>query len=459
MSQDNQGANTGRTGSSVSNDIFERTYAAIKAQDRTNLRFTEEGRATLDKTLSGYLAQNYNERSGIYVKRFSSGEVKFITPEEQWQSEHDKHLNQDELKKYQNPANTDGIQKDLIRKIIDGTPALKGFSLEDAMAVADEKKAAVFKKYPGAPQNMIEGVAYTMLHLHKDEFGKTNPDFAKRHANTDFSDMAFVHALYAAEANPAYKQSYQERLGRVKDDILANPEIMGNINKLKAPQNLSTAEDVVAQTALRQKILEGVTDIYAKHFGVSTLDKKDVRVVYAESSVLEKERTPAYASSRLPGLANDELITYRYNPAFTLLTGIRRPADDKEERRIFLTDIFEEIEHAKDSAQADMLVSGKMNATHPDFQHTAYYTLNKLQYKDGSAEGVEYQSYANQYIEKTAKDGAKTVADGVLPYLENPALAANLAERQKNYKPPQPEAEESMISGILSKIGSKLGFN
>ncbi len=431
-------------------DSFERAYAILKHDDM--LPLAESSIAEKNDIIADFLSRRFNHNATIPADHrgretfFSS--YKEIDIEETIIKENLENLddfNSDEaLENKTNKAHA-------INKAIENTAALNGLDLRTAKEIENGEitEAKLKEQFPLADPNIVKAASYTLL----------NTEYAaENNGQTDENqrDMAIAHLNYAQKDNPEYDQWIKSKQSEIAKSITQSPEIMRDLKALKCPQNIETTEQLEEQFTVRQRLTENVAEIYTKAFGVNdTFNKNDAHIIFKSREDMLKDPALAHLSSFLPGIVNDETLTYRYNPAFEMSTrNVAHAKTDPQEAESFLKSISEELQHGVDNALADKLVLGTLNQPEAE-QHALSYAMNALFYFDINTESPDHSSesehyaktvekYKNQYVENTAKDTAEKITNTVMTNYDKDIPAPTFTKIDT--------PEQSEPSGFLNKF-------
>lgn len=313
----------------------------------------------------------------------------------------------------------------VVQDIVTHTPALVGFSLDDAKAIAradmsdTDNGISTLSKFPDADPNLVRAVAYTMLHA--NEASLTEDDLQGQ----DFAGTARGYMHYSNEDGNAYRDWELDRRNAVLDSLTGNTDFMADLGRIKAPQNIETADELAEQFAIRERLADTIATSFASTYGISdTLTKDDITVTYATRATLSEDATGGYMSHKNIGILDDETMVVRYNPAAPLMDNSSYlAATDIEEADFFLRASIEEVQHGVDQIYADKLVLGTLPEDAPVDHHATMAALNYLTYAAGDS-GAGYDDYAGQYVESSAKNVAQDIAFELTYQLQNPDDAA-----------------------------------
>ena len=299
----------------------------------------------------------------------------------------------------------------VVQEIITRTPALSGFSLDDAKAIAradmsdTDNGTSTLSKFPDADPNLVRAVAYTMLHANSESLSEADLQ------GQDFAGTARGYMHYSNEDGNAYRDWELDRRNAVLESLTGNQDFMADVGRIKAPQNIETADELAEQFAIRERIADTIATSFAGTYGISNiLTKDDITVTYATRATLREDATGGYMAHKNIGILNDENMVVRYNPAAALMDNASYLATtDIEEAEFFLRASIEEVQHGVDQIYADKLVLGTLPENAPVDHHATMSALNYLTYAGGDP-GAGYDDYANQYVESSAKNVAQDIA-------------------------------------------------
>ncbi|MGH1457150.1 MAG: hypothetical protein ACRBDI_10245 [Alphaproteobacteria bacterium] len=402
-------------------DSFERAYAELKRNEQIPL--AESSIAQKNEIIADFLSRRFNQNATIpadhYGRETMFGAYKKIDIDESIIRKNNENLDD------HNPKEALENKTDkpyVLNKAIENSTSLKGLDRATAKAIENQtiSETELKEKFPLADSNIVKAAAYTLLNTQNAAANDGEID-------TNLRDMAITHLQYAHKDNPSYDQWIASKQDEITKTITQSPEIMRDLKSLKCPQDIETTEQLEDQFTIRQRLAENLTNVYGKAYGVNdTFNQNDSHIVFKSREDLLKDPTNAYLSSNIPGTQNDETLIYRYNPAFQMSTkNVASYAQtDQEEAQLFLNSMNEELQHGIDNILADKLVLGTLNQPEAE-QHALSYTLNKLFYIDPkielpthSADRKHYnqsiEKYADQYVEKTAKDTAEKVTSAVM---------------------------------------------
>ena len=428
-------------------DCYEKQYNRYQG----TLSLTDSAKNLSDKIIEQCLQRDFNNNANIPTDYVDVRNLKKVDIEreiidvnaENWNPDHNDTIIPDALYSFikdrmselpseeQQQSNALARQytagnydsKNVVEAIIERTPSLNGFTIEDAKNIAQaelsgQRPTETLQKFSECDQNMIKAVAYTMLHVNKDTL--TEPEFE----NEDFSEHARSYMHYTTEESAAYESWENAHRENIINDLSTNPEIISDIKRIKAASNVTNLDEVEEQFTIRQRIADAAITAFAKSYGLSDiLTPDDITTVHASGKKIMSDKAGGYMTDKMPGILNDETIILRYNPLFEHMESnehtIKTYDTDQEEIQRFLAMTFEEVQHGIDQVHTDKLILGTLPADAPLHMHATLTTLNSLTRFGGGQN--DYESYANQYFEKTAK----IIADGL-----STAITNNIAEQE-----------------------------
>lgn len=292
------------------------------------------------------------------------------------------------------------------------------------LASGGNEEMAVRQKFSNSNPDILMSAAYLLLAGSKDELQESYPDFAAKHEElgTDFSDMASINILYSAQDNSAYDNWAKAKQSEVISAIEQNPKIMDALQKIRAPDNIHSEQDIKEQYIIRNDISGELAGIYAKVYDMPTLDKDDVHLSHRSFDDYNSGYSTAYASawSTVPGVKNDEAIFMTYNPVVDIIRGKGIETSDLDSMHRFLKTAIEEFQHVTDNIYGDKLLGGELKSDHPAFDHTSLTILNTLDYTESSS---DHEGYLAQHVERTAKVAASQVTETLIKHIVQPETA------------------------------------
>lgn len=328
------------------------------------------------------------------------------------------------LEKYRAYERTTQHVMDDIKGIIKSTPALSGFTLSDAVALAgnETQQRSVFQRFPQADRNIMMASAYLILDNSKTELAQQFPAFAQKHEKlgTRFSDMASINIFYSVQDDQKYKDWEQTKRAQILDRIAKDPVAQQALFEIKSPLNTKSTHDIIGQYDARAKLAARLTTIYADVYDLKTLDPSDVRVLHKSLNEFAQNSDSGFTWETKPGVRNDELVILNYNPVYGLLQKDNPDTTDNAARTNFVNTAVEELQHVTDQIYGDKLINKELDSTHPAFNHTSLVLLNRLQYTKGSD---DYAGYNNQIVERSAKEVAAYVAKQTIQNMRAPEAA------------------------------------
>lgn len=456
---------------------FEKMYDKLKRSYlEDHFRVDEGARERYDVSVTFSLMKAFNDKSEYPMDRLERGKgmvrisEQTVSQNTEWNPNHSDNRFSDLIDKY-NPShkpeertpeqqlsdknataylNGQRNQFHAISEIIDATPSLKGLDVTDAvkLARADLENIGnpqdVLNKFLEADQSLVRATSYTLLHLVEEQKNGTNTDLGQ-----ELESQARSYMHYVTPELKEYQNWHGTRTDQVIKEIANDPELMEQLKQIKCPLNISTEEDLLGQRKLREEIADNVTNKMARAFGVDDiLNEQDSTVVHlSRLNMLKQNESIGAMHSEQIGILNDETIILGYNPAYHIL---ERDSffmkTDQDEATFFLDTVIEETQHAIDNIQSDKLVLGTLDKNEPLQEHAAIIALNRLIYAPEGFDvcrtdtcpsqyinndtGEKYTSaYANQYIEKTARNTASDISFEISFLMQNPDAHEKLLEQ------------------------------
>lgn len=427
---------------------FETMYETLKTVYAQNgLRPPEDIRERYDTSITFNLMKTFTDNAQYPMDRLNLGTGMVRITDEirgnntQWNPNHSDGVITDFITKHNpwkdEPIKTPEQQKsdenataylngsrtsiNVLTDVIAATPAVQKITINDAVSLAEadmlQKGDAgdILKKFPEANPSLVRAVAYTMLHIAQTQKHGQNT------LSEELSDQARSHMHYATEESTEYAEWHTQKRDQVIKDIANDTLLISQLNKIKCPLNISTDEDLLEQRSLRDSIADNIVEKMAARFNVDNiLGAEDATVAHlSRLNMKQQQEGIGSMQSHQVGILNDETIIAGYNPAYHLAEqDAFFMKTDMDEVAFFVDTIIEEADHAISNIYADKFVLGTLPDDAPLKQHAAMIALNDLVYTYG-------EGYANQYIEKTAKDAANDISFEVKYMLQNPeALTA-----------------------------------
>lgn len=380
-----------------------------------DIRFNEAG-----------VAHNlYDHDTGEYVKVTDTIKAQKI-------AESDAPDDLNTIDKYNQKRISGELKQETLQNVINATPTLKGFTIDDAVSLANGETATRVK-FKDADPNIMQAAAYIMLDQNKSKLEISHPDFAKKHPNTDFADMASVSTFYKAEDDQTYKEWEAGKRAEIISGITSSPQIMADLEKLRSSTNISKSDEIVEQYQIRERIADNIGAIFAKTYGLDNLDASDITVIHKSLDDYYENPEIAGAWQTQHGVNNDEAVIISYNPIKELMFRDQLALTDSDTRELFLKTTIEELQHTTDNIYGDNLVNGKLKPEHPAFDHTAMVVLNTLNYTTSSS---DHEGYKMQHVERTAKEVAEEISEAINNHIENPDQEIKQQEPEQNQSTP-----------------------
>ncbi len=326
----------------------------------------------------------------------------------------------------------------VLSRLTQNVPALNGFDLEDAIALASGGSAetATREKFKDADPNILMATAYIMLDTRRADMAAIDPEFAAANQDTDFLDMASVNIFYVAENDASYNSWNYDRQDAFIAAVVNNPEITSRLEEIRSPVNLSTREEIERQYTVRAELTDMMATEYARAYGLENFNADDMFFAHKsiDEFIMDTSLAVAYAST--VGVENDEAILVNYHPLADLIR--THPSkggnglNDESSTNAFLRTTIEELQHTADNIYGDRLLNGELSPEHPAFDHTSLYVLNTMNYVRTDTAGQA--NYEAQHVERTAKSDADTIAF---------EITFQINEREQNPEGTEPPAGPS----------------
>jgi len=334
----------------------------------------------------------------------------------------DEIIRQDLLRNNPIPENLSTVAQrntHVVQSLINNTPSLKSFSLDDAVKFAngDEDEMAIRIKFKDADPDILLTVAYTLLDSKQEDLEKSYSEFALEHNDTDFLDMASTNVLYKAESSKDYINWSDIKLEKIAEVIANDASISNKLSMIKSPDNIHSTQDIVEQYQIRQQLTDEIGEVYAKAYGLSTFNKDDIHFLSKSFDDYLNGSALANSLSTILGVKDDEAIISSYHPVYDLARSRKlfSETSDNNSTITFLKTTLEELQHTTDNIYADKLLNGELDPSHPAFDHTSIFALNVLNYTKSSD---SHDLYKAQYTERSAKTTADNMAFEIMFQIE-----------------------------------------
>ncbi|MGH1402941.1 MAG: hypothetical protein ACRBDL_01730 [Alphaproteobacteria bacterium] len=299
----------------------------------------------------------------------------------------------------------------VIEQLIQNTPSMKGFTIDDAVNLASggDTEMATRNKFKDANPEVMMAMSHLWIDSKMDELQKTHPEFAQKHERlaTNFAELASINIFYATQESSAHKNWSLDRQEPLINAIVNNQSIAGKLQEIKSPDHIYTGDELKQQYVIRQQLCDDIATEFAKAFDLKTLDKGDMHFTYRSLASYGAGEAMADMHTTVPGIKDDESILISYHPVADLLRTHKEGLSDSASVRSFLKTTFEELQHASDNIYGDMLLNGELPQDHPSFNHASMIILNTLNY---SSPDVDHNAYKTQYLERSAKSFADDLA-------------------------------------------------
>lgn len=407
----------------LKNIIHKQQAGTLTDEDRENF-------IAQDETMDTMIKHEFNKNSGILLNREDPKTGLTIDPIDEIKAQILKTVNlPNEIETFQDLgqyARSGERNRDVIENLVNSTPSLKGFGIDDAIKLANggEDEIVTRKHFSGANPEILMGAAYLLLDGHKNALIETHPDFAEKHENlgTDFADMASLNIFYSVKDSPEYDNWSQKKQGELIGAIEKNPTIMSALQKIRSPDNIHSSSEIEEQYTIRETIADEFAGVYAKVYDLPTLTEDDIHLSHKSYNDFNNGASTAYGTAwaTVPGTENDEAIFLTYNPIIDIVRGKGIETSDLDSAGHFLATLVEEFQHTTDNIYGDKLLNGNLSPDHPAFDHTSLAILNTLDYTDAN---IDFDGYQAQHVERTAKNVASSVTKTLVQHIIQPETA------------------------------------
>lgn len=380
-----------------------------------------------DETMDIMIKHEFNESSGVLLNREDPKTGLTIDPIDEIKTQILSTLtlpNQiDTFRELDQYVHSGERDQDVIGNLVNHTPSLKGFDLDDAVKLASggEEEIATRKQFPEANPEILMGAAYILLDSHKDTLQDTHSDFAAKHEElgTDFADMASLNILYSVQDSSAYDDWAKGKQAELINAIEQNTTIMSNLQKIRSPENINSSSEIEEQYTLRETIADEFAGVYAKVYDLPTLTEDDIHLSHKSYNDFNNGASTAYGTAwtTVPGIENDEAIFLTYNPIMDIVRKTNLDTQDLGSAQNLLKTLVEEFQHTTDNIYGDKLLNGNLSPDHPAFDHTSLVILNTLDYTDAN---TDFNGYEAQHVERTAKIVANSVTETLIQHIIQP---------------------------------------
>lgn len=378
----------------------------------------------LDRNLTARLAGQFNAQSG-----FDALEREFVAALE---------ARSNAAPGFYAPENEIQSRRQILGRLIENHPQLAGMTVADAASIVDRtsKGEQIEWKYGNADALVVLSAAMTMVNLNREQVTRLNPSLSRaldNSAPTYLGDVIGQRLMARAETDSAFDDWESGKRDEVLAAIRGNEALMADIGRLRPLLDSTNEQAFLEQHRLRESISQRMAGIYARVYGVPELGNGNVATVYAPAEAMRENETYGYAGG-VHGILGEEHVVLRTTLYPELL--LRDPTDTpRAVAEKFLFTVNEEMRHAVDGLYADRLVNDTLPEDHPAFRHTNLIFLNHFNYTNHD------ETYARQYLERTAKEAAMEVTLGLVD--------------QAFPQPARPQGPAIELPGMTIQAGAK----
>ncbi len=351
----------------------------------------------LDRSLTTRLAGPFNAHSG-----FAALESEFVAALE---------ARSNAAPGFYAPENETRSRREILGRLIENHPQLAGMTVADAASIVDRTSRGeeIEWKYGNADALVVLSAAMTMVNINREQVARLNPGLHRaldNSAPTYLGDVIGQRLMARAETDDAFEDWESGKRDEVLAALRGNEALMTDIGRLRPLLDSANEQEFLEQHRLRESITQRMAGIYARVYGVPELGNGNVATVYAPAEAMQENETYGYAGG-VHGIRGEEHVVLRTTLYPELL--YRNPTDTpRAVAEKFLLTVNEEMRHAVDGLYADRLVNDTLPEDHPAFRHTNIIFFNHFNYTNHD------ETYARQYLERTAKEAAMEVTLGLL---------------------------------------------
>lgn len=363
----------------------------------------------LDRSLTTRLAGQFNAQSG-----FAAIEREFVAALE---------ARSNAAPGFYAPENELQSRRAVLGRLIENHPQLAGMTVADAASIVDRtsKGEEIDWKYGNADATVVLSAAMTMVNLNREQVARLNPGLNRALDNaapTYLGDVIGQRLMARAEMDGEFEEWESGKRDQVLAAMRGDETLMTDISRLRPLLDSANEQAFLEQHRLRESITQRMAGIYARVYDAPELGNGNVATIYAPSENMHQSETYGYAGG-VHGIRGEEHVVLRTTLYPELL--LRNPTDtSRAVAEKFLLTVNEEMRHAVDGLYADRLVNDTLPEDHPAFRHTNLIFFNHFNYTNGD------DTYARQYLERTAKEAATEVTLGLVDQIfpQQPPTAA-----------------------------------
>ncbi len=299
---------------------------------------------------------------------------------------------------------------------IENHPQFSGFSYETALELIDGELSIedAQTRFGNAEEGMIYAITLATLQTNIDRLKAERPEIAEEVEKDEetLEEVISEDFLVDVETDEEFEAWEGEKRMQIIEAMRQDSGLMRDIGRLKPLLDSENERDFLRQHRLRTEIARDMTEIFAQVYDIPELRDRDVLNVYASLRKMEDDGTIGYANG-IPGITDDEFVVIRHSLHQELLTDTPQETDNAVTVD-YLSTVVEELRHAVDMQLAERLVNDELDPDHPAFRHTNLVFANKFYYTEDS----DY--YADQYVERTAKETADFISTMIGNEVEPP---------------------------------------
>lgn len=403
-------------------DILAQMREARRAYDASELSVDDYLKSImeLDQKLTLRLADDFNLRSGIRTalpesqrtEEFRQSLTRPLT--RRLPAEDTEQAFIDNIRRRSNAPpdffkeeNEDASGRVILQRYLEGHPQLSGLTYEDAVAIVDDSmpEEEFERKYGNIDLAILGPAVVAVLQTNKDRLTSEHPDVQSQ--LTEEAVDRFTENIMTEVSEDSEFQAWEEqKRAQILSAITRDRDLMRDIAALKPLLECTDERDFLRQHRLRESIAEDMTDIYRRVYDVRGLNDRTVITTYAPMERTSDDRIIGLTGG-VPGIRRDDYAIIR-NTLYRELLEDPAISGDRDVTSDYLQTVMEELRHSVDLHYTDRLVEDRIPEDHPTFRHTNLVLLNRVYYAE------EGEAYSQQYVERTAKESARLIAEDVI---------------------------------------------
>lgn len=410
-------------------DILAQMREARRAYDASELSVDDYYNRIieLDQKLTLRLADNFNLRSGIRTalpesqrtEEFRQSLTRPLTrrlPAEDAEQAFIDNIRRrsDAPPDFFKEENEDASGRVILQRYLQGHPQLSGLTYEDAVAIVDDSmpEEEFERKYGHIDLAILGTAVVAVLQTNKDRLTAEHPDIQSQ--LTEENIDRFTEDLMTSVTEDAEFLAWEEqKRAQILSAVTRDRDLMRDIAALKPLLDCTDERDFQRQHRLRESIAEDMASIYRRVYDVRGLNDRTVMTTYAPMERTSDDRIIGLTGG-VPGIRRDDYAIIR-NTLYRELLEEPAISGDRDVTSDYLQTVMEELRHSVDLHYTDRLVEDRIPEDHPTFRHTNLILLNRIYYAE------EGEGYSQQYVERTAKESARLIAEDVIDALPQPA--------------------------------------